>query len=292
MFARIKPDFSDMERGTWYVPYYNAQSGSTQSPVTMPCGCKGPPLSPNSLTVGGIAFPGDVVAVTGNAGGSIPESADAWFPSAEGSAYLALFDRDLKTVSFSSFIPGTAGGVTANQPRIDARGSRVVIVGNAGSENAAGQPADPADHKVRFQTTKGAFQPAYGGGDRDGFVLVACLGSDGCGGPVPPLGSGAGAPPAAGSGAAGSSSVAGAAGGSAAAGASAGNSGGTSAGASGGRAGSTGSGGASGSSDDARAGASGCRVAGTGGDAAAALLALALGWIVRRGRKHGRRTNA
>jgi hypothetical protein len=194
MFARVKPDFSDMERGTWYVPYYNTSSTSTLSPVTKPCGCKGPPLSPNSLTVGGIAFGNDVVAVVGNAGGSIPESDDAWFPKASGSAYLALFDRDLKSVSFSSFIPGTAGGITANQPRVDARGGRVVLVGNANEDNLPDKPADPTDHKIRFQTTAGAYQSTYGGGTRDGFVIVACLGSAGCSGPFPPLGSGAGTP--------------------------------------------------------------------------------------------------
>lgn len=183
MFARVNAAFDDIERGTWYVPYTNPQMGSTVSAVTTPCGCKGPPLSPNSLTVGGIAFPNDVVAVTGNAGGSIPETADAWFPGTDGSAYLALFDRDLKSVSFSSFIPGTAGGITTNQPRVDARGGRIVIAGNATKD---------------FRATQGAYQPSYGGGDRDGFVIVACVGAAGCDGPVPPIAPPAEAPPSAG----------------------------------------------------------------------------------------------
>jgi len=190
MLARIKADFSDLERASWYIPYYNPSSGGV---VNQPCGCKGPPLSPNTLVVSDIAFSSDVVALVGNAAARIPETADAWYPKGDGSAYFALLDRDLKTATFSTTIPGTAGGVSQNLPRVALRGGRLLLVGNAIAPETPEPGAVFPD--VNFPATMGALQTTYAGGKTDGFVLIACVGTDAeCAGPVPPLaGNGGGA---------------------------------------------------------------------------------------------------
>lgn len=194
MLASVKSDFSDLDRGSWYVPYYQPDSGKQSGPGVMnpPCGCKGPPLSPNTLVLSTILFNGTDVLIAGNAAARIPETADTWFPMGDGSSFVAILDHELKTAHFSTTIPGTAGGVTANLPRGDARGGRLLLVGNA----IAPSQADPgsAFPQVNFPATSGAFQPTFGGGDRDGYLLIACLGSDAeCAAPPPPLAGAAGA---------------------------------------------------------------------------------------------------
>jgi hypothetical protein len=188
MFGRIKRDVADLERASWVIPYLSPKDGRN-SPA---CGCKAPPANPNSATIEALAFSGDTIVAAATSSYRPPESDNAWFRDTlytGFTSWIGIFDRDVKSISMATMVPGTKGpaGVVV-------RGGRVLLFGDSttGVKPATVNPGEE-NWAYALPTTPTAAQKAFGGGKSDGYLLLACIGTDAeCGappgGPTPPVG--------------------------------------------------------------------------------------------------------
>jgi hypothetical protein len=173
MFARIKNNIAELERATWLVPYLQPKDGRN-SPA---CGCKAPPASPNSATIESLAFYGDNVVAAATSSYRPPESDNAWFRDTiytGSNSWIGIFDRDLTSVTMATMIPGTKGpaGVVTS-------GTRLLLFGEA-TPGTKPTTINPGEESWAFSlpTTSNAQQASFGGGESDGYFLLACVGSD------------------------------------------------------------------------------------------------------------------
>jgi hypothetical protein len=186
MIGRISDGYDELGRGSWWVPFGpNPRTGSPTPPggyeayemLYGACGCRDDRYSaPFSSAISGIRFTagGDAVIFGGIDQVRAPITADSWFgsPPRVGS-FLGVLDADLTTARFATTLPG------ASPSTADVRGGRLVVAGSA------------SDGKVRMPPgpdlpLKDPLQAAFGGGTRDGFLLVACLTTAAeCDGPLP-----------------------------------------------------------------------------------------------------------
>lgn len=176
MFARMKPELTDMDRASWVIPYVGMPPGTVQDP---PCGCKGGDfqggdgVNPGSFAVQDIVPVQDEVVLLGNPWGDAPVTTDtAWYPQAVygggGIGWMAIFSEDLSSIRQGSMLPGTKSAYGTY------RGGRLVVVGKAQSSDP---PSDPAEEGwlTNLPTDGTSLQADFGGGDTDGYLIVACM---------------------------------------------------------------------------------------------------------------------
>ncbi len=179
MFARIRSDAPELERATWVIPYLAPPNGRN----TPPCGCKGPPANPNSMTIEDVGFFESTVVAAASVTYRPPESDNAWFRDTvytSGMTWVGILDRDLKQMSMGTLIPGTKGPAGSA-----VRGGRVLIFGSA-ADTSKVIPGPGETGWATALPVKSATQVAYGGGATDGYFMLACLSTAAeCGGPIP-----------------------------------------------------------------------------------------------------------
>jgi MYXO-CTERM domain-containing protein len=185
MVGRLTEGFDELGAGTWWVPYARRPSTSGSRPPEFfemwearygACGCRDDRYwRPMSSWLSGVAFSGDDAILVGGADSvdgaepvRPPVTSDAWYGAPAGANYyVAVIDQDLRTPRFAAALPGVKSISVA------ARAGRMVLAGAA------------ADAKGGAFMVKDAAQPKFGGGAKDGFVLIACLPGAVCDGTLP-----------------------------------------------------------------------------------------------------------
>jgi len=127
------------------------------------------PANANSLLIDGAAGVGNYQYTIGNSAYGF-RTKDPWYESPEGGykggGFLAVFDRDFKMVQ-AGYFPGS------EMKCIDARHGLVVIGGSAVGVNHNGDKTKPNSPEVTYAVpTYKPIQPAYGGGNKDGYFVV------------------------------------------------------------------------------------------------------------------------
>jgi hypothetical protein len=165
--GRLTPSLTELERASFHLAFLSDGGGIPPSP------CECPSFgSLNAVEIGHLTAIPEGVLAAGVAFSRIPEVA-SWFEptiySGSGMGFVALFDRDFITLPLSTYIPGT-NGVEA----VAVRGDLAAFVGSARDPAIIAQAVGPR-LGVFSLPVGGSFQAGYGGGDTDGYLLLACL---------------------------------------------------------------------------------------------------------------------